>query len=68
MMQLIVNNGDYHMTYLKCDVVLLSDVFEIFRKTCIEYYNFRPNKLFDCSIFSMGRDVNNDWYKIGVVV
>ena len=33
------NFGDYRMTYLECDVLLLADVFENFRKTCIEYYD-----------------------------
>ena len=33
---------DYHMIYLKCDVLLLADVFEDFKKTCIEYYYLEP--------------------------
>ena len=34
--------GDYHDYYLASDVVLLADVFENFRKTCIEYYKLDP--------------------------
>ena len=34
--------GDYHMAYLNCDVLILADVFENFKKTCISYYKLDP--------------------------
>ena len=33
---------DYHMTYLKSDVLQLADVFENFRKISLEYYGLDP--------------------------
>ena len=30
--------GDYHDLYLETDVILLANVFESFRKVCIENY------------------------------
>ena len=32
------NFGEYHDLYLKTDVILLSNVFEAFKVTCLEYY------------------------------
>ena len=36
------NMGQYHDLYLKSDILLLTDVFENFRKTCLEYYDLDP--------------------------
>ena len=33
---------DYHDLYMLTDVILLADVFETFRKTCIRHYSLDP--------------------------
>ena len=34
--------GDYHDLYLQTDVILLVNVFEAFRNTCLEQYKLDP--------------------------
>ena len=38
--------GEYHDLYLKSDILLLADVFESFRKTCLQYYKLDPCNYF----------------------
>ena len=43
----VENMGDYHDHYLKKDLLLLTDVFKKFIKTCLKYYKLDP-----CHYFS----------------
>ena len=38
----IRNLGDYHDLYLRTNVVLLANVYEAFRETCLEHYKLDP--------------------------
>ena len=38
----IKNSGEYHDLYVQSDTLLLADVFEKFRNTCIEIYELDP--------------------------
>ena len=44
---LILEIGEYHDLYLKTDVLLLADVSENFRNTCLQYFRLDP-----CHYFS----------------
>ena len=39
---MVRNIGDYHDLYLRTDVVLLANVFEAFRDTCLKHYSLDP--------------------------
>ena len=45
----IHNLGDYHDLYLKTDVVLLANVFEAFRDTCLRHYSLDPAHFYTSS-------------------
>ena len=38
--------GEYHDLYLKSDILLLADMFENFRKTCLQYFKLDPCQYF----------------------
>ena len=42
----INNLGDYHDLYLRTDVILLANVFEAFRDTCLEHYKLDPAQFY----------------------
>ena len=69
----LLNMGEYHDLYLKTDVLLLSNVFEAFRNTCLEHYELDPAHFYMyiawiglASVFEkdghLVRTLNRSWY------
>ena len=54
--------GEYHDLYLESDMLLLTDVFETFRKTCMQYYKFDPCHYFTSPGLSWDAMLKNDQY------
>jgi hypothetical protein len=52
------NFGEYLSLYLKCDVLLLADVFEAFRKMCLNNYGLDPCHYFTSPGFSWDAMLN----------
>ena len=46
------NISEYHNLYLANDVLLLTDVFENFRKICLQYYKLDPCHYFTSPVLS----------------
>ena len=42
----IRNMGEYHDLYLRTDVILLANVFELFRRVCLENYGLYPSHFY----------------------
>ena len=45
----IRNLGEYHDLYLRMDVVLLANIFEAFRDTCLRHYSLDPAHFYTTS-------------------
>ena len=57
----IRNMGEYHDLYLRTDVVLLANVFESFRRVCLENYGLDPSHFYSTRI-SVESLLKENWY------
>ena len=61
------NLGGYHDLYVKGDTLLLADIFENFRKVCIETSELDSGTLHIITMFSMASMFKKNRSGIGVV-
>ena len=60
--------GEYHDLYLKSDVLLLTNVFENFRKTCMQYYKLDPCHYFTSPGLSWDAMLKMTDIKLGLII
>ena len=61
------NMGDYHDLYLETDVILLTNVFESFRKVCLDNYGLDPAPGLHSSWISLESLSKEDWCKFRTI-
>ena len=60
-----INNLDeYHDLFLKRNTLLFADVFENFRKICLEIYQLDPVKGLSAPVLAWQAALKKDWSKI----
>ena len=64
----IRNIGQYHNLYLRTDVVLLANVFESFRRICLENYGLDPSHFYTGPGISMESLFEENWYQVRTIV
>ena len=59
--------GDYHDLYLRTDVLLLADVFENFRSTCLKYYGLDPCHYYSAPGLSWDALLKMTWINLDLI-
>ena len=64
----ISNLGEYHDLYLKTDVILLTNVFEAFRKVCLNNYGLDPAHFYTAPGLAWRTCLKKTGHKIRVII
>ena len=61
------NLGEYHDLYVQRDTLLLADVFEFFRNTCIKVYELDPAHFLSLSGLTWQACLKKNKHKIRII-